>query len=322
MNFLEYKKNIADKVANLGVNSSQAETISDYMTVCDFFGITSHGARTLDAHCQKIQRGEYNLSPSFKVLKETPSFAVIDGDNAIGIVSAEYCVNYAVNRAKENGIFTVLSKNNNTFGAAFYYAYTMAKRGMLIVISSNSPAQMAPFGGIDKMLGTNPFAIGIPAEKNEPIVIDMATSVSAKSKFKEYKERGEKLPVGWALDKSGNPTTDPDEAIAGTVLPMAGFKGYGIALAIDVISGLLSGAAFLDGVGRFYGGGKNGMNVGYTVCAIDPTVVFGEAFYREVDLYIERIRSSTAKAGKQISLPGDDRLETYRKNMNYGIIKE
>ena len=322
MIFEKYKKHIKDKILKCGLCGDQADVIADYMSVCDFFGITSHGSRTLDAHINKIENSEYNINPSFRVLKETPSFALIDGDNAIGMVSAKYCVNYAVNMAKKNGVFTVFSQNNNTFGAAFYYAYTMAKRGMLVMISSNSPAQMAPFGGVEKLLGTNPFAIGIPADKNEPIVIDMATSVSAKSKFKEYKERGEKLPVGWALDKDGNPTTDPDEAMAGTVLPMAGFKGYGIALAIDMISGLMSGAAFLDGVGRFYGGSKNGMNVGYYVCAIDPTVIYGEGFYTEVDKYIDHIRKSKTADGKEIALPGDDRLKTYEKNMTQGIIVE
>ena len=248
----------------------------------------------------------------FKVIRETCAFAVIDGDNALGPVSATYSTNYAIEKCKESGIFTVFSRNNNTFGPAFYYPLIASQKGYIGITYSNSPAQMAPIGGKDKMLGTNPFSIVIP-NKGKPIIIDMATSVVAKSKFKQYKEKGLDLPLGWALDENGKPTTNPDEAIKGLVLPMAGFKGYGIALAIDVLAGLLSGSAYLDDVGRFYNTDKC-MNVGFTFTVIDPVKVLGEDWDNKINAYVFKLRNSKTIDGQDIVLPGDDRLENKRNN--------
>jgi len=172
---------------------------------------------------------------------------------------------------------------------------------------------MAPVGGKEKMLGTNPFAAVIPVPGADPIIIDMATSVVAKSKFKQYKEEGKKLPDGWAIDIEGNPTNDPDEGIQGMILPMAGFKGYGIAILIDIISGVLSGAAYLNKVGRFYSENKLGMNVGFYLNIINPEIVIGDIYQEIIKDFVKRLRESK-KAGKdRIILPGDDRLENMYK---------
>ena len=188
LTFEKYKTRIKEILIGEKMSEFSADTVADYMASADFYGVTSHGARTLGAHIGKIRKGEYNLSPSFTVEREFPAFAVINGDNAIGMVSAVHAVDYAIEKAKTAGIFTVFSHTNNTYGASFYYALRAAKAGFACITASNSPAQMAPIGGTDKLLGTNPFAIAIPAKSESPLVIDMATSVVAKSKFKEYKE--------------------------------------------------------------------------------------------------------------------------------------
>lgn len=167
---------------------------------------------------------------------------------------------------------------------------------------------MAPVGGKEKMLGTNPFSVVIPVPEQEPIIIDMATSVVAKSRFKQYKEMGQELPDGWALNEEGNPTNDPDEGIRGMVLPMAGFKGYGIAMLIDIISGVLSGAAYLNKVGRFYSEDKVEMNVGFYMTVIDPNVVMGGEYEKVIRDFVQRLRESDPVEGGRIVLPGDDRI--------------
>jgi LDH2 family malate/lactate/ureidoglycolate dehydrogenase len=185
-----------------GVPEDQCLIIADCFATADLYGVTSHGISVLPSHIERIKRGGYNLHPSIKVIEETNSFAVIDGDNAIGPVSADYYMKYASKKAGESGIFTVFGRNNNTFGPAFYYPLHAAKEGLIGMVFSNSPAQMAPFGGKSKMLGTNPFSIVIPRKNDFPIILDMATSIVAKPKFLEYKEAGKELPKVGRLMKT------------------------------------------------------------------------------------------------------------------------
>ena len=307
-----YKEEYAKIVKNLcecGVRAADAEVVADCFATADAFGVTSHGISVLPTHIDRIKRGGYNLAPTPTVVKETAAFAVVDGDNAMGPVSAKFCLDYGVKKCKESGVFTVFARNNNTFGPAFYYSLKAAEAGCIALVSSNSPAQMAPFGGNEKMLGTNPFAAVIPVTDGEPIIIDFATSVVAKSKFKEYAQKGLPLPDGWALDESGQPTNDPEAGMRGFVLPMAGFKGYGISLLIDIVAGLLSGAAHLNGVGRFYSNDNKSMNVGFHMTVIDPYQVFGEEYDTAIKEYVTKIRTSGTVAGQRIVLPGDDRVK-------------
>ncbi len=298
-----------------GMPIDDATVVVDCFETADAYGVKSHGMAIFQSHLDRIKRGGYNLTPDFKIVRETASFAVIDGDNAMGPISANYCMEYALKRCREVGVYTVFSRNNNTFGPAFYYPLKAAAQGMIGLICSNSPAQMAPIGGVDKMIGTNPFSAVIPVPGKDPIIIDMATSIVAKSKFKEYKAVGKQLPEGWALDKNGIPTTDPDEAIQGLILPMAGFKGYAISMLIDILSGVLSGAAFLNHVGRFYSEDNKSMDVGYYMVAIDPKAVFGNDWEKLISRYEDELRSSKTIDGKQILLPGDDRLNYKNKTI-------
>ena len=312
-NFNEKVYDVKAALINKGVQDAHAEIVADCFVTADLYGVTSHGTAILPSHIQRIEHGGYNLNPDIRVIKETASFAVIDGDNAMGPVSATFCMDYAVEKCRSSGVFTVFSRNNNTFGPAFYYSLKAAEKGCIAFICSNSPAQMAPVGGKDKMLGTNPFAIVFPIPDSDPIIIDMATSIVAKSKFKEYKAEGKPLPEGWALDKDGNPTTDADEGIVGLVQPMAGFKGYAISMLIDIVSGVLSGSAYLDKVGRFYSEDCGSMNVGFYITAIDPRVVCGEDYDTEIKAYTERLKNSACVDGQSIVLPGEDRIANKNK---------
>jgi len=308
LKYEEEKQDIVKQLTAVNVPADQAEVIADCFATADEWGVTSHGVRILPSHIDKVQRDGYNLNPSLKIVRQTAAFAVVDGDNCFGPVSANFCMNLAAEKAQEVGIYQVFSKNNNTMGPAFYYPLKAAEKGLIGILFSNSPAQMAPFGGKEKMLGTNPFAAVIPVPGHKPIVIDMATSVVAKSKFKQYKEAGKPLPDGWALDENGKPTNDPNEGMKGLVLPMAGFKGYGIAMLIDILSGLVSGAAYLNNVGRFYSAENKPMNVGFCCIAIDPKVVMGEEYDAAITDFVSTLRNSERLGDAPIALPGDDRI--------------
>lgn len=301
----------------------QAEIVADCFFEADICGVSTHGITILPAHLEKLQSGTYNLKPNFKVIKESDAFAVIDGDNAMGAVSAVHCMKYAIEKCKQTGIFTVFSRNCNTYGAAFYYPLLAAKAGMIGITFSNSPAAMAPWGGLEKLLGTNPFSIVVPCKERNPLIFDMATSIIAKSKINEARINNEKIPVGWALDEKGHATTDPLEAIKGLVLPMAGYKGYGLSLTIDILAGVLSGAAFLNNVGKFYSEDNKCMNVGQTFIAIDPLLVCGEGFYETMDCYVEKVRNSKSIETKSIiSIPGDNKIRNKEDSINNGVLLE
>lgn len=300
---------IVKELTAVGVRKNDAEIVADCFATSDVFGVTTHGISILPSHIDRVKRGGYNLFPNCSVEKETVAFAVINGDNAFGPVSAKYCLDYGIERCKKVGVFTVFGKNNNTFGPAFYYSLKAAENGCIAIVTSNSPAQMAPFGGNEKMLGTNPFSAVVPVPGKEPIIIDFATSVVAKSKFKEYQNKGLALPDGWALDENGNPTNNPEEGMKGFVLPMAGFKGYGLSMLIDIMAGFLSGSAYLNNVGRFYSPENKSMNVGFSMTIVDPYLVFGDDYDNAINEYVSLLRSSGTVDGQKIILPGDDRIE-------------
>lgn len=315
----ELKKLTSVKLVNAGVSEENAKKVADCYATADLYGVSSHGVAILPVHLKRLLAGGYNLTPTFPIIKEGGSFQVVDGENAIGVLSALRCVEFAVKGAKKNGLFAVNSFHNNTLGPAFYYALEMTKKGFIGIVLCNSPAQMTAPNGKTKLLGTNPLAIAIP-NADRPIVLDMATSAVAKSKIKQMKENGESIPIGWALDENFHPTQNAEAALRGYILPMAGFKGYGLAIMIDILAGVLSGAGYLDNVGRFYSPDFTCMDVGFSFIAIDPHQTYGTGFEPLIESYVSRIeKDERVDENKEIFLPGFDRLKNKENNEKNGI---
>ena len=304
-----------DKVRQLSVKAlldsnlkrDDAELVVDSMLEADINGVSTHGIRMLHPYVDKLKNGQFAIGHP-QVIKDSPSFTVMDSNNIIGAISAAKASQICIEKAKEYGMHTVFAKNCNTFGPAFYYAEMMSKAGMIGFVCSNTPAAMPAFNGLEPMLGTNPLAFSCPSKTKGTITLDMATSIVAKSHFSTALANHEKLKEGWALDQNGNPTTDPMKAIKGFVLPMAGFKGYGIAMAIDILSGFLSGAGYLNKVNKFYSQDGKGMNVGQMFVAINPDMVYEGDFMADMDSYIDTLRKSKVMDGRTIAIPGDDRI--------------
>lgn len=319
LNYHYIRKYLMQGLMHIKVPKEIASIIINSVLLTEACGVTSHGVRVLPIHVKKIINGCYNMSSDTYIDVETASFTRINCNNQIGMVSATKCMQYAIDKSKECGIYTVIANNCNTYGAAFIYTMQAVEQGCIGITISNSPAQMAPIGGCSKLFGTNPLSYAIPAFRQKPIVFDMSTSVVAKSKINQAREIGAKIPEGWALDVNGEPTTDPNEAVRGLVLPMAGAKGYGLSMMIDIIAGVLSNAAFLDGVGRFYDSNRNGMNVGHVFIAIDPQRVYGPDFYEQMDKYIIKIKSSISVDNSVIRIPGERKLEMLEKSILKGM---
>lgn len=282
------------------VCDSQAKILADTMLEADMRGVHTHGTSIFPTYIKKIQAGGFNLTTDSVTVRQTAAFAVVDAQNQLGMVSAKTCMDLAVSQARETGIYTVFCRNANTFGPAFRYVKQATDEKMIGICLSNSPSAMPAWGGKQKILGTNPFAIGIPADKESPILVDMATSIVAKSKINEIRKQGGTIPLGWAVDENGEPTTDPAEAIRGMIMPMAEHKGYAIAMAIDIIAGVLSGAGYLNRINRFYSEDNACMNVGQCFIAINPELVFDETFCQKIDEYIAEVHAS----GENVLYPG------------------
>lgn len=315
------RERIVEFLIKNSVRRDDACDAADCLILADLYGVKTHGSVVLPSHLKRIINGGYNLNPSFDIIKETPSFAVIDADNSIGFASASYCMRFAIEKCLSNGIYTVFSRNANAYGAAFCYAMQAAEKGLIGFTCCNSPAAMAPIGGRERKFGTNPLSMVIPVGDGiRPIIIDMATSKVAKSRFLQSKRDGLPLGEGWALNSNGQPTTDPDEGIQGFVCPMEGFKGYGLALMIDLLSGFLSGAAWQNNVNKFYNEEGAPMNVGHLFIAIDPVQILGDNYWSEIKNYVLNIRNTIpVEEGVDVALPGDDKVKAYVENSNLGI---
>lgn len=305
-------------LVDCNLSKEEAAIVVDSMLQADINGVNTHGIRMLHAYVDKLKNGQFVIAQP-NIIKESPSFTIMDSNNIIGAISATKASQICIEKAKIYGMHTVFARNCNTFGPAFYYAELMSKEGMIGFVCSNTPAAMPAFNGLEPMLGTNPLAFSCPSKTRGTITLDMATSIVAKSHFSTALANHEKLKEGWALDQNGNPTTDPMEAIKGFVLPMAGFKGYGIAMAIDILSGFLSGAGYLNKVNKFYSQDGKGMNVGQMFVAINPMMVYEGDFLADMDDYIQILRSSKVVEGKKIALPGDDRVQRREASLECGI---
>lgn len=302
-----------------GLSEEDSIIASNCLVLAEMVGISTHGVEMVPAHINKCLNG-YNTNACLKVLNESDSFTLCDADNAIGMVSAWKCTDLAICKANKNGVHIVFCNNANTFSAAYSYVLHAVNNKKIAIVISNAPAQMAPLGGKDKLLGTNPLAIGVPAHFETPFILDMATSAVAKSKINQAVKDGlTSIPFGWATDQNGNPTDDPKEALKGLVLPMAGAKGYGLAMAIDIISGLLSKANYLDNVGRFYSSDNKCMNVGHTFIVIDPVKIYGADFYDQMDAYLKKVKQSQKADNQEIFIPGELNNIRYERALREGI---
>ena len=313
-----YRK-VQECLLHEGCSSDQAKNVTHSLIMAEVCGVPTHGLRMLSDHILKIRNGFYEIDASLTMEKETMSFSQVDCHGMVGMDSAVKCMQLAIDRCKGNGIHIVFAKNANTYSAAFVYTLQAASQGFIGITMSNAPAKMPAYGGRKKLLGTNPLSYAIPSNKENPILFDMATSVVAQSKINMAKDRGEDIPIGWALDSDGKPTTNAMDACRGMILPMAGPKGYGLSMMIDLLAGLLSGAAYLDGVGRFYNDRNECMNVGQLFIAIDPVAIYGDGFYLSVDDYIRKVKSSETQGDGKVCLPGEHKFDKMKESLSKGV---
>lgn len=223
-----------------GVSEQHAELAAESAMYATLRGVTSHGAVHMPLYLTGLLDGTIKNTPDFVWSGDYEATRVLDADNALGLVASRVALDKAMEIAKAYGVGSVAVRNSSHFGAAGYYAELAARRGLIAIASCNASPALAPTGGKEPLLGTNPIAAGFPVPGGDPIVIDMATTVVARSRIRLAKSLGESIPAHWAFDADGNPTTDPSRAVEGTLQPIGGPKGYGLSLMVELLCSALS----------------------------------------------------------------------------------
>jgi LDH2 family malate/lactate/ureidoglycolate dehydrogenase len=238
--------------AHHGLPEADARLCADTLVQADLWGHQSHGVMRLSWYVARLRSGVCAAVAEPETIVDAGAVAVIDGRDAMGQVLTARAMEDAVRRARAHGIGAVSLRNSGHFGTAMYFTLMAAKAGCVGFLATNASPSMAPWGGRVKAVGNNPWSWAAPAGRFAPMVLDIANTGVARGKVYLAKQKGQRIPEGWALDAEGAPTTDPKAAIEGIILPMAGHKGYAIAFAMDVLAGVLSGAESGDGVAGPY----------------------------------------------------------------------
>lgn len=316
-----------------GSSEKEARKGAEVLLSADLRGVDSHGVARLSGYIRLIDKKRVNTTPQIKLVHETPSTGVIDGDSGLGLVVGPEAMKLAIKKAKEVGSGWISVRNSNHFGIAGFYSMMALEEDCIGIAMTNASPLVAPTFSKERLLGTNPISVAIPADKEPPFVLDMATTTAANGKLEILQRKQQQAPVGWIQDAEGDSTTDPQGVKnGGALLPLGGdrehgsHKGYGLSSVVDIFSSVLSGAnygpwvppfvAFLDppddpvgkGIGHFFG-----------ALRIDGFRPAGE-FKAHMDNWINRFRNATpVMKGHDVLIPGDPERRLEQERMKEGI---
>lgn len=311
---------ITEVLVKIGLEKELAVISANHMTFADAKGTDTHGIMQLPVYVKRIKDGGINKRPVLKWLNETGQSAVLDADNGMGHYVTQLAMERAIEMAREHTISFVAVRNGSHFGAAASYTHLAAKENMIGFITSNAAPLMAATGGTERVLGNNPLSFAIPRKEEPHVMLDMACSNVAMGKLVMAQNRGESIPLGWALDKEGKPTTDPYEGFqgGGTLVPIAGHKGYGLALVMDILSGVLSGSRYGKDVGKVADTTvPTGVGCAILVINVDRIMPIDLFHNRLEDLV--RMVTTPQREDSRVYLPGERGAETARIRSQSGV---
>ena len=304
----------------LGAEEKEARLVAEILAQADMRGIRTHGCAFLPLIAERCAHGLLNIPTKTKLITEERAITHIDGNNGLGQVAASQAMQMCIEKARNHGIALALIRNTNHIGFLGYYTLMAATEGMIGICATNAAASVAPWGGAEPFFGSNPLSVAAPVASGAPIVLDMSASVVARGKIRRAQRLNENIPLGWALDETGTPTTDPAEALKGTLLPIAGHKGSGLALFIDLMCGLLSGSKYGRELLTFHKPiGPTG--VGAMLMAVDIGRFMPlSRFETLVNEYAAAIRNSRKAVGvERIFLPGEIEADKANASKSQGI---
>ena len=290
----------------LGVPREEAEITARTLVAANLRGVDTHGVTRLPAYAAKLKGGALRPAVNLSTEKETIATALLDGHDGIGQVISYRAMQMAIRKAKGAGVSYVAVKNSNHLGACAYYSMMALEYDMIGFTATNASPRLAPTGGAERLIGNNPWSIAVPAGQRPPVVLDMANSVVAAGRIRTLQREGKPIPAGWALNKYGEPTTDPAEALKGILLAIGGYKGYGITLMVDLLTGVLAGSNYgprVKGIDQ----DTEPAGIAHSFMAIALAALTDvAAFKARMDAYIDEIKSARKARGSEvIYLPGE-----------------
>ena len=312
---------VAGVFTALGFESEDADEIAAALVEADLRGVSSHGVMLVPMYVERLNAGGVTRERELDILFDAGAAMVVDARGGMGQLSSPQAMGHAIERAGRHGIGIVSVRNAHHFGAASRWAMQAGEAGCIgIAVSNTTPLMPAP-GGAERLVGNNPLAIAVPTTAGVEIVLDMALSAVALGKIRLAASAGRPIPDTWATDPSGTPTTDPDEAVLGMLLPAAGHKGFGLALMIDVLTGVLSGGGWGDQVRPLYREPDRPNDCAHLFLAIDPELMGGvEDFKRRSSGLAARVRgSATAPGVNRLYLPGEIEAERAAQQRRNGV---
>lgn len=300
---------------------ADAKVVAHCLVLADLRGVDTHGIQYLPHYLGRVDKGLINPRPELKLEKKTSVAAGLDGQNGFGFVVGMMAIDGAIEMAREHGIGIVAARHSTHFGMAASYVLRAVEAGFVAQVYSNASPAMPPWGGRKAMLGTSPFACGAPGGKLDPYIFDLSFAVAARGKIRKAWRRGEAIPLGWALDKDGRPTTDGAAADSGVVLPIGGYKGSGLAMLMDLFGGVIAGAGFAGGVGNQFSDFDRPQDVGHFFLAMKPDLFVPlEEYHARIDKLTEAVRGAPRAEGfDEILMPGEREFRLERRNRRMGV---
>jgi ureidoglycolate dehydrogenase (NAD+) len=305
----------------LGVDPADARKVARILVLGDLFGHHTHGVLRLESYGDRLAIGGINRAPVIREEELAPALVRIDGDNALGPLLGMQALEAAMARARRFGVGLAFVRDSNHFGAISPYSYIAAQEGFATIIGTNASVTIAPTGGKEARLGNNPIAFGVPMPGGDPVILDMAVSVAARGKIREALKRGKTIPDTWAVGPDGKATTDPKTALDGFLLPIGGYKGYGLSAIVDMFAGVLSGAAYLTKVVPWMEEPEKPQGLGHFFIAIDTRVLGGSEWLaaRVGDFAAILHDTPPADPAQPVMLPGEIELRKLAHHRAHGV---
>jgi LDH2 family malate/lactate/ureidoglycolate dehydrogenase len=306
-----------------GVPADQAALIASALLLADLRGVDTHGINRLPGYIDRVVAGVVQPAPDLTFVEKAPTMALLDAKNTFGFVAGSLAVDKCIDMAKSYGMGMVAVRNSNHYGMGATYVLRAVRQGFACFAFTNASKAMPPWGGAEALLGTSPFAVGVPGGVEGDFVLDMSPCVAARGKIRKAARRGENIPQGYALDSEGRPTTDPTAALDGVVLPMGGPKGSGLAMMMDIFGGVMSGSAFAGEVNDQYKVMDKPQNVGHWFLVFRPEVFSdgGVIEFRErMDFLLKKVKGCKKADGfERIYVSGEIEAELEEKRLQQGI---
>ena len=320
MKLIKLSKTIKKIFFDHGLSKKHASISSNAIINAELVGMHSHGLTRLMMYCKRIQKKLINPKPRIKIKKISQSISLIDANNSIGFVAADIAIKTAINSAKKTGIGLVAVKNSGHYGLSGYYVEKAVKKNLIAICFTNAPPAIAPYGAKKSLFGTNPICFGTPTNSKIPFILDSSVSMINRGKIRRAAKLGLKIPSGVALDKSGKPTTNAKKALEGVQLPIASFKGSGLAWMVDILSGVFTGGNHSGKVKDPFDDFTGPQNIGHLFILMKPNLFVGNNYNKRIKENIKTIKKlPKIKGVKEIFYPGQNKYQRYKSNLKKEI---